>query len=119
MISPGNFGLMLYSGAAIAGGQALLSVLSRSFDKDVDAFSMLRLSVLSWSFWGSIFLYGSGLISMFILLRYLPLAQASVGIWAVTVICTVLLTLALGQSIGLLQYFGISMVFLGMILLQR
>jgi hypothetical protein len=117
-ISLTNFGLMLYSGAAIAGGQAFLSVLSRNTAGSFNALSMLWASVLSVSFWGAAFLYVSGMLSMLILLRYLPLVHASVGIWAVTIICNVFFTIALGQSITVLQFTGIIFIFLGMTLLQ-
>jgi drug/metabolite transporter (DMT)-like permease len=119
MISAMNLFLMLYSGAAIAGGQALMSILSRRIAPGAGAWAMAAECASSWELWVSIALYASGMLAMFLLLRALPLAQASVGIWAVTILCNVALTAALGQSLGLAQYAGIALVFGGMVLLQR
>lgn len=118
MVTPAQVGLLMFSGIAIASGQAFLSVLSRGFSSDLGMMLILRQSLFAWSMWASLLLYGSGMLSMFILLRYLPLAQASVGIWAVTIIANVAFTMVLGQSLNMIQYIGIVFVFVGMILLQ-
>lgn len=119
MISVMNLFLMIYSGAAIAVGQALMSIASRSIPAGEPAMSMLRQCVLRWELWLAIALYGTGMLAMLVLLRALPLAQVSVGVLAITILCNVGFTMAMGQSLGPAQYAGIALVFGGMVLLQR
>lgn len=119
MISAMNLFLMLYSGATIAGGQALMSMVSRRLPAEEPVASMLGQSALRWELWLAVALYGTGMVAMLVLMRVLPLAQVSIGVLAVTILCNVGFTLAMGQSLSLAQYVGIAMVFGGMVLLQR
>lgn len=119
MISIQNFGLMLYGGVAIAAGQALMSILSRSLLNTHGISSIFWQSVSAWSTWGSVFLYGSGFLSMFVLLRHIPLAQASIGIWGITLVANIGFTALMGQTLSFTQYIGIAFVFFGMIFLLQ
>ena len=113
-----RLGLIVLSGLAIASGQGCMTIFARGVPQPLDAAAMIRYSVTAWSLYAFALLYGAGMCAMLLLLRKFPLAQVSVSIVGVTIIASVLLTFALGQTLGWMQMLGILVVFAGIGLLR-
>lgn len=118
MVNLSQIGLIVFSGMAIAGGQGCMTAYAKSLPMPFDILTTLRYTSTALTFYGFLLLYGSGTIAMIYLLRTLPLAQVSISILGITILCTTALTHWFGHSLSLHQYAGILLIFAGVFLLQ-
>ncbi|CAN5429900.1 hypothetical protein BH11PSE11_BH11PSE11_02350 [soil metagenome] len=117
-MNPVHIGLIIYSGMAIAAGQGCMTAFARGIPQPFDIVTIIRHSLITPSFYGFLALYGSGTAAMIYLLRSYPLAQVSISILAITILCSVALTYWFGESLSLQQLAGIALVFVGVALIQ-
>jgi drug/metabolite transporter (DMT)-like permease len=113
-----HIGLIIYSGMAIAAGQGCMTAFARGIPQPFEVLEVLRYCLVAPSFYGFIALYGSGTAAMIYLLRIYPLAQVSISILAVTILCSVAITYWFGESLSVQQLVGIALVFVGVALIQ-
>lgn len=118
MVSPVQFGLIVFSGVAIAGGQGCMTAYAKGLPMPFEIVPILRYTLTVWTFYGFLALYGGGTIAMIYLLRSLPLAQVSISILGITIFCTTTLTYWFGYSLNIQQYAGILLIFAGVSMLQ-
>lgn len=118
MVTLVQIGLIAFSGMAIAGGQGCMTAYAKGLPMPFDILTTLRYTLTASTFYGFLVLYGSGTIAMIHLLRSLPLAQVSISILGITILCTTALTYWFGHSLNIQQYGGILLIFVGVFLLQ-
>jgi drug/metabolite transporter (DMT)-like permease len=117
-----NFGLKLtlivLNACCIVTGQVMLALLARSVTTPITAARIARELVLHPATYGFIGCYSVSTIAYMALLKRYPLAEVTLSTLVLMILMTGLQTYWLGDQMTPLQWIGVAVILVGVIMLQ-